>query len=90
MRGTHTQPKSKNLEDLDDHNHLDESLKILEQLFEARLIDHIARPIDKKVKEEHIDLFKAKLIVLHERLKKIMLDATEKNNYNSGKGKSMV
>jgi hypothetical protein len=29
-------------------------LKILEQLFEARLIERIARPIDKKVREGHI------------------------------------
>ncbi len=48
------QRKSKNMDDPDDINLLDESLKLLDQLFEARLIDRIARPIDRKIKEEHI------------------------------------
>ena len=46
--------KSKNLEESDECNPLNESLKLLEQLFEARLVDRIARPIDKKVREEYI------------------------------------
>jgi hypothetical protein len=36
-------------------------LKILEQLFEARLIERISRPIDRKVREGHIDQYGGRL-----------------------------
>jgi hypothetical protein len=40
-------------------------------LFEARLIERIARPIDKKVREDLIEKYGVKLEQLHEKLKKI-------------------
>jgi hypothetical protein len=52
-------------EETEDENILQEVLKILEQLFEARLIERIARPIDKKVREVHIEQYGLKLESLH-------------------------
>jgi hypothetical protein len=46
--------KKRGGEETEEENILQEVLKILEQLFEARLIERIARPIDKKVREVHI------------------------------------
>lgn len=57
--------KRGNQDETDEENILQEVLKILEQLFEARLIDRISRPTDKKVREEQIDKFGVKLELLH-------------------------
>jgi hypothetical protein len=46
--------KKRGGEETEEENILQDVLKILEQLFEARLIERIARPIDKKVREVHI------------------------------------
>lgn len=57
--------KKKGNEDTEEENILQEVLKILEQLFDARLIERIARPIDKKVREVHIEQYGIKLELLH-------------------------
>jgi hypothetical protein len=64
---------------LEDDNSLDEALRLIDQLWAARLIDHISRPVDKKIKEEHIGNFKNMLVNLHERLKRVMNEAAQKN-----------
>ncbi len=69
--------KKKGNEDTEEENILQEVLKILEQLFDARLIERIARPIDKKVRESHIEQYGVKLELLHEKLKKIKNEIIE-------------
>lgn len=64
-------------EESDEENILQEVLKILEQLFEARLVERIARPIDRKVREDQIEKYGAKLEALHEKLGKIKSEIIE-------------
>ena len=88
VKGTTRDRKSKTIEDYDEQMHIDESMRLLDQLFEARLVDHISRPVDKKIKEEHIDMYRIKLASLHDRLRKILNDAHEKSTQSTNNTKN--
>lgn len=59
------------MDDTEDQNILQESLNIIEYLFKFRLIEKIARPIDKRVREEKIVEYGERLADLHDKLTKI-------------------
>jgi hypothetical protein len=63
-------------------------LKILEQLFEARLIERIARPIDKKVREGHIEQYGGRLELLHDKLKRIKTEIIEITYSDTGNNRN--
>lgn len=63
-------------------------LKLLEQLFEARLIERIARPIDRKVREGHIDLYGGRLEALHDKLKRIKAEIIEITYSDAGNNRN--
>jgi len=50
-KGTVAKKKRQLNDDTEDENILQESLNIIEYLFKFRLIEKIARPIDKRVRE---------------------------------------
>ena len=70
-RGTMSQTEEENL--------LQQVLKMLEFLFQSRLVERIARPIDKKVREQQIDRYGLKLEQLHDKLLKIKNEIVEMN-----------
>jgi hypothetical protein len=57
--------KLRNSEETEDQNLLEETLKLIEELFSLRLIDRIARPRDKLAKQVELNQFGAKLDCLH-------------------------
>lgn len=66
--------KKKNInsnDETEEENILQECLNILEYLYKFRLIEKIARPIDKKAREEKISEYAEKLFDLHSKLSKI-------------------
>lgn len=63
-------------------------LKTLEQLFEARLIERIARPLDRKVREGHIEQYGARLEQLHDRLKRIKAEIIEITYSDAGNNRN--
>ena len=70
-KATITRKKKPTNDETEDENKLQECLNVLEYLFRFRLIEKIARPIDKRVREEKIAEYGERLADLHERLLKI-------------------
>lgn len=74
----------KRKEEGEEENILQETLKLLESLFEARLIERIARPSDRKVREELIERYGNKLEELHLKLEKIKKETAELGALETG------
>lgn len=70
-KATINRKKKPTNDETEDENKLQECLNVLEYLFRFRLIEKIARPIDKRVREEKIAEYGERLADLHERLLKI-------------------
>jgi hypothetical protein len=78
-------------DDTEEENILQECLNVLEYLFKFRLIEKIARPSDKKAREEKIQEYGEKLAELHERLGRIKSEIVELtyNDNPNNKNKSV-
>lgn len=77
-------------DDTEDENILQDCLNILEFLFKFRLIEKIARPIDKRVREEKITEYGERLTELHDKLGKIKNEIVEMNYSDSNGPKKSV
>ena len=70
-RKTVAKKKKPTNDDTEEENILQESLHLIEFLYKFRLIEKIARPIDKRVREEKITEYGERLGDLHDKLMKI-------------------
>lgn len=61
----------------EDQNIIEEIHSLIEQLQQARLIERIAKPNDRKIKEELINKFMIKFEQLHDRLKTVRIEVIE-------------
>jgi hypothetical protein len=80
-KGTLAKKKKTLNDETEDENILQDCLNSLEFLFRFRLIEKIARPVDKRVREEKIQEYGERMAELHEKLTKIKNEIVEMN-YN--------
>lgn len=90
-KGTVLRKKRQLGDETEDENILQDCLNILEFLFRFRLVEKIARPIDKKVREDKLTEYGERLADLHEKLAKIKNEIVEMtyNEGNNQKSKSV-
>ena len=89
-RKTVAKKKKPTNDDTEEEHILQESLHLIEFLYKFRLIEKIARPIDKRVREEKITEYGERLGDLHDKLMKIKNEIVEMNYNDSHNPKKSV
>lgn len=83
--------KSRTIDEPSELNLLEEVLKLIDELFALRLVDHIARPRDLDAKQQDIDRFGMRMRLLHEKMYRIRNELTDSRpSDNQYRNKSLV
>jgi hypothetical protein len=67
----------RNSEDVSETNPLEEALKMIEDLYNLRLVDRIARPREKMAKQAELMEFGTRMDALHEKMNRIRSEIVE-------------